>query len=198
MFIGVAVAYHFKVAPPSLPLEQTGGVAAVLFYLVAYGAMTVGAFAVIQYLSTPERPVESEDDLAGLGQTHPGVALLMTLFLFSLIGIPLTAGFWGKWMLFWGAMALEGPNAWLFRLLAVFLAVNAAIGGWYYVRILAKMYLYPSAQGTAAPRSVPGLAALWICAIVTLGLFVYPDLLLDETKAIANPTTQVPQQARLP
>jgi NADH-quinone oxidoreductase subunit N len=200
MLIGIAVAYHLNIAPLSLPFELTGGVAAVLFYLVAYAAMTVGAFAVLQYLSTPERPVEKEDDLAGLSQTHPGVALLMALFLFSLIGIPLTAGFFGKLMLFFGALAVEGPNAWLFRLLALFGGLNAAIGGWYYLRILAKMYLYPTLTTLAKPRSVPCLTALWICAIVTLGLGVYPRLLLDEAKLIASPPTAqtTARQARLP
>ena len=75
-----------------------------MFYLVAYGAMTIGAFAVISYLSTPQRPVETVDDLAGLSVSHPGAALLMVLFLFSLIGIPLTAGFWAKWQVVYGVL----------------------------------------------------------------------------------------------
>ena len=91
------------------PAGRVGGVEAVLFYLVAYGAMTIGAFAVLRYLSTPERPVETVDDLAGLSRSHPGVALLMVLFLFSLIGIPLTAGFMGKLFLFYGAVSFPTP-----------------------------------------------------------------------------------------
>ena len=63
-----------------LPL---GGVEAVFFYIVTYAAMTIGAFAIIHYLDTPERPVETVEDLAGLGRSHPGVALLMALFLFG-------------------------------------------------------------------------------------------------------------------
>src|SRR5207302_8749466 len=117
---------------------------AVLFYLVAYGAMTVGAFAILSYLSTPQRPVENEDDLLGLSQSHPGVALLMALFLFSLIGIPLTAGFAGKLFLFVGALAVDQKDelSRLFTWLAVIGVINAAIGAWYYLRILAKMYLH--------------------------------------------------------
>src|SRR5205807_10088550 len=94
MLIGLAVAPDLRGEDPS------GGVDAVLFYLVAYGAMTIGAFAILAYLSTPQRPVEMIDDLAGLSRSHPGVAVLMALFLFSLIGIPLTAGFAGKFVLF--------------------------------------------------------------------------------------------------
>jgi len=80
-----------KASPSGTGVE--GGVETMLFYLVAYGAMTVGAFAVLAYLSTPQRPVETLDDLAGLSRSHPGVALLMLLFLFSLIGISLDGGF---------------------------------------------------------------------------------------------------------
>src|SRR5262249_13313255 len=112
------------------PKSLNGGVDAVLFYLVAYGAMTVGAFAVLAYLSTPQRPVETIDDLAGLGRSHPGLALTLTFFLFSLIGIPATAGFVGKLLLFLGAISVEpeGTDRLWFRVLALIMAVNAAIG----------------------------------------------------------------------
>ena len=89
------------------------------------------------------------DDLAGLSRSHPGVALLMVVFLFSLIGIPLTAGFAGKFLLFLGAMSVPGvpsdpttlEQARLFRILALIGVLNAAIGAWYYLRIVAVMYL---------------------------------------------------------
>src|SRR5262249_21775115 len=90
ILIGLAVA-------PSLRGESLdGGIDAVLFYLMGYAAMTIGAFAILIVLSTQQKQVETLDDLAGLGSTHPGLAAFMTLFLFSLIGIPLTAGFAGK------------------------------------------------------------------------------------------------------
>ena len=188
MLIGVAVAYHAGATNPA-PYETPvpGGVPAVLFYLVAYGAMTVGAFAVLAYLSSPERPVETEDDLAGLAQRQPGVALLMAVFLFSLIGIPLTAGFTGKVLLFFGAIAVSGAQAYLFRALAVVGVLNAAVGAWYYLRILAKMYLQPSVQPAARRRNRAALAALWACAAVTLVFGIYPRWLLDETTRITTP-----------
>jgi NADH-quinone oxidoreductase subunit N len=191
MLLGVAVAYYLNADVPSG--ERFGGIPAVLFYLVAYAAMTVGAFAVLSYLSTPQRPVEMEDDLAGLGQSRPGVALLMAIFLFSLIGIPATAGFVGKWWLFLGAMGVEGPNARLFRWLALIMALNAAVGGWYYLRILSKMYLYPAVNPPEGQRALPGLGALWICALVTVGLGVYPGPFLERMANLAEPAT--PQQA---
>jgi NADH-quinone oxidoreductase subunit N len=178
MLIGLVVA-RFQQAG-----EYSGSVDAVLFYLVAYGAMTIGAFAVIGYLSTPQRPVEAVDDLAGLGRSHPVVAVLMTVFLFSLIGIPWTAGFAGKLLLFWGALGVpsEAMSLW-FRLLALIGAINAAIGAWYYLRIIAVMYLRSPLRPPARVVAWPGLAALALCAIVTLAAGVYPGLLLNRINA---------------
>jgi NADH-quinone oxidoreductase subunit N len=167
-------------------------VAAVLFYLVAYAAMTVGAFGVLAYLSTPGRPVEAEDDLTGLSGSHPGVALLMAIFLFSLIGIPLTAGFAGKVLLVWGALAEQGDNARLYRWLAVIAVLNSAVGAYYYLRILAKMYLQTSVRPLERPRAWPGLATLWLCAAVTVLFGIFPNLLLRETsRAAAMPPATV-------
>jgi NADH-quinone oxidoreductase subunit N len=161
--------------------EYSESIDALLFYLVAYGAMTVGAFTVLSYLSTPRRQVETVDDLAGLGVSHPGVALLMTLFLFSLIGIPLTAGFAGKLFLFMGAMRVEPPEPmdprW-FRILALVAAVNAAVGAWYYLRLVAAMYLRNALQPLPRPQLRPALAALLVCAVVTLVGGIYPSALL--------------------
>jgi NADH-quinone oxidoreductase subunit N len=184
MLIGLAVA-------PKLRSESmVDGVDAVFFYLVAYGAMTTGAFGVLQYLSTRGQRAETVDDLAGLSRTRPGMALMMVLFLFSLIGIPLTAGFMGKFLLFSGALELDAPPGWqlslwppdqktLFILLALLAALNAAIGGWYYLRIAAVMYLRePSPLGALSgdkpSQSWPVLTAVWLCAVLTLGIGVYP------------------------
>lgn len=152
-----------------------GGVDAVLFYLMAYGAMTVGAFAVLAHLSTPDRPVEHVDDLAGLSRSHPVVAMLMGLFLLSLIGVPLTAGFSGKLLLFMGAM-LPTPQSYpmMFRILALIGMLNAAIGAWYYLRILAIIYLRSPIKPLAAARAPAGWIALGICGLITLALGIYP------------------------
>jgi NADH-quinone oxidoreductase subunit N len=193
MLIGLAVA-------PDLHGEGTaGGVDAVLFYLVAYGAMTIGAFAILAYLSTPRRSVEMVDDLAGLSSSHPLVASLMALFLFSLIGIPFTAGFAGKFILFFGAIAAPpAPNhPWLFRILALIGVINAAIGAWYYLRVVAVMYLRNPIKPLEKTRSLPGLATLWICALVTLVLGFRPNLLEDISRQAARPIAVPEQQARL-
>jgi NADH-quinone oxidoreductase subunit N len=118
----------------------------------------------------------------------------MALFLFSLIGLPLTAGFFGKLMLFFGAMAVEGGNAWLYRTLALIGAINAAIGGWYYLRILAKMYLQTSVKPLPRPRGWAGLSAIGICAVVTLVLGIYPSILMTEVNKVSATTAETSRE----
>jgi NADH-quinone oxidoreductase subunit N len=204
MLIGLAVA-------PKLRSEaMVDGIDAVFFYLVAYGAMTTGAFGVLQYLNTRGQRAETVDDLAGLSRTRPSMALVMVLFLFSLIGIPLTAGFMGKFLLFSGALELDAPPGWqlslwppdqktLFILLALLAAINAAIGGWYYLRIAAVMYLRdPSPLGTLAGgkpvQSWPVLAAVWVCAILTLGIGIYPAPLKQAVQSAVPREIQGPRE----
>src|SRR5262245_1499718 len=186
MLIGLAVApfLHGRGNEPD-------GVVAVLFYLVAYGAMTIGAFGVVSYLSSKERPVESVDDLAGLSRTHPGIALLMVLFLFSLIGIPLTAGFNGKFLVLFGALAVPSPDyAVLFRVLALLGVLNAGIASWYYLRIIAVMYLRNALRPLPAQRCWAGLTTLWLCALATVGLSLPPaaDWLAEAARAATGRT----------
>jgi NADH-quinone oxidoreductase subunit N len=180
-YSSVAHAGYMLIALAAAPFLRTdagasaNGVAALLFYLAAYGAMTIGAFAVIAYLDSPERPVETVDDLSGLSRSHPGVSLLMVLFLFSLIGIPLTAGFAGKLLVFFGAISVEGAaHAELFRWLAVIGVLNAAIGAWYYLRIIAVMYLRTPVRPLEKRGAWASLATLWICGVLTLGAGIPP------------------------
>jgi NADH-quinone oxidoreductase subunit N len=174
----------------------TAGVEAVLFYLVAYGAMTVGAFSIIAYLHNPQRPVETVDDLGGLSRSHPRSALAMALFLFSLIGIPLTAGFLGKLLLFLAVLGVPAEaldvasleQARLFRILALVAAINAAIGAWYYLRICAVMYLRNPLRPPQEQRRAPVLAAIGACAVLTLALGIYPPPLLRSVdQAVPKP-----------
>jgi NADH-quinone oxidoreductase subunit N len=173
--------------------SASGGVEAIVFYLVAYGAMTVGAFAVISYLSTPRRPVENIDDLAGLSRSHPRTALVMALFMFSLTGIPLTAGFLGKLLLFLGPMsvsatggddALVRDQAMLYRTLAVIGALNAAIGAWYYLRVTVVMYLRDTTKPLERRSDAPLLAAISLCAALTLFAGIYPGPLLKAANGV--------------
>ena len=144
--------------------------------------MTVGAFAVLAYLDSPARRVETLDDVAGLWQTHPWAAALMAIFLISLIGLPLTAGFVGKFWLFVGALAApaEGPMQNLFRVLALVGVLNAAIAAYYYIRVIMAMYLRSSLAAPApVTRAHPALLAASICAAVTVGFGLYPKPLQE-------------------
>ena len=203
MLIGLAVAPRLAGAAAggsSTAFTPVGGVEAMLFYLVTYGAMTIGAFAVLSSLSTPERPAETVDDLAGLGRSHPGLALVMTLFLFSLIGLPATGGFWGKLWLFLGAVSVpsvpDDPHSLeqhrLFLTLAIIGAVNAAIAAYYYLRIAAVMFLRDPLHPLPPARTGPVRAALWVCAAVALGVGLYPTPLLRAVQAAVPPRSLFP------
>jgi NADH-quinone oxidoreductase subunit N len=148
-----------------------GGVPALLFYVAAYGAMTLGAFGVIALLNSTGKTVQRVDDLAGLARTQPGLALLMSVFLFSMIGLPLTAGFAGKFALFFGALTSSQP---LFWALAAIGAVNAAIGAYYYLRIIGAMYLRGALHPLDRPHCLAGRLAIALCAVATLVFGVYP------------------------
>jgi NADH-quinone oxidoreductase subunit N len=186
MLIALAVAPYLRGNNAN---AEPDAIEALLFYLVGYGVMTVGAFAVLAYLDSPEKPVETVDDLAGLSRSHPRVALAMTVFLFSLIGIPLTAGFTGKFLVFFGALAVPSPeHITQARVLAILAAINAAIGGWYYLRIVAVMYLRNPLQPLTGRRTVPGLITVVICLVLTVGLSIPPGAywLLQATREAAG------------
>jgi NADH-quinone oxidoreductase subunit N len=168
------------------PGSSIGGVEAVLFYLIVYGAMTLGAFAVILHLDRPERRVETVDDLAGLARSHPLLALLMAAFLFSLIGLPPTAGFWAKLQIFFASWSTQSP---LYKTLAVVMAINAAVGAWYYLRLIAAMYLRQSVKDFASSPERSGLLAIGLCGLVTLGVFIFPRSALRSAEKAAAPVT---------
>jgi NADH-quinone oxidoreductase subunit N len=193
MLIGLAVAPDLSYAPTrQIGNPATGGVEAVLFYLVAYGAMTVGAFAILAYLSTPERPVETVDDLAGLSDSHRGAAIVMALFLFSLIGIPMTAGFAGKFFLFFGALAVPNEkqladHVVLFRWLALIGAINAAVAAWYYLRIIMAMFLRTPIKPIEKARTWPISVALGACVVLTVLFGIDPEPLKAAARAAVFP-----------
>jgi NADH-quinone oxidoreductase subunit N len=169
MLVGLTIAQSHR--------GLAGGMESLLFYLAVYAAMTVGAFAVLISVSGRERQVETLDDLAGLGRLRPGLALLMAIFLFSLTGLPPTAGFFGKFNLL---VAAWSAGTFDLQVLAVIMAVNAAIGAAYYLRIVGAMYLRPApAAPQAASSEFPAFLGSLLCAGVTLALFLAPQWLWD-------------------
>lgn len=154
------------------------GVEAVLFYLVAYGAMTVGFFAVLAYLDNDERRIDTLDDLAGLSKEHPRLSLCLTIFLLSLIGIgtPFTAGFTGKFLILFSTLAVQDTHSLLYRVLGLFVVINAAIGGWYYIRIVATLYLRSPLKPFPVVPRLPAVATITVCMMFTVGLSFPPGV----------------------
>ena len=191
-YSGVAHAGYMLIGLAVLP-SQTGqssatvvnGGEAVIFYLIAYGAMTIGPLAVIAYLNRPQRTFDSIDDFGGLHESNPCMAFFMALFLFSLIGLPLTAGFVGKFLLFMGALTVQtgAQMGHLYQVLAIVGAVNAAIAAYYYLRVVGVMYLRGSFQPKVPPAFSPVLIAIAICAALTMFLGVYPAPLLTAIRS---------------
>jgi NADH-quinone oxidoreductase subunit N len=145
--------------------------AAVLFYLLSYALVKIGAFTIVSQLGGVGEKHLSLDDYAGLAQRQPFVAAALSLYLLSLLGLPVTAGFFGKFYIF--KAAVNSHLIWL----AVLMAVNSIIGAYYYLRLIVVMYMRdPSAETAAeAPARFPltvNLVLLLTCVgTVLFGLF---------------------------
>lgn len=161
---------------------QTDALAGVIFYLTAYGIMNAAAFGVLMLLPArdgrPGTSAETFEDIAGQGRRHVGLGLCMAVACFSLIGIPLTVGFWGKVFLIKPAFA--GGNNWL----VIIVMVNAAISAAYYLRIVATMFLRDPVMDAVAPA---GDAKFPFPIAAAIGLSVTGTLLLGTVL----PVTQV-------
>lgn len=159
----------------AMAARSQSGSAAVMFYLAAYALMNMGAFAVVAHVAGKgERYVEIQD-LAGLAQRQPLTAAALAVFLLSLIGVPLTGGFFGKFYIF--KAALESRLIWL----AVLGLLNSAVAAYYYLRILVVMYMEEPGEVTNGLGPLPlGLkAALAMPVVGLLVLGIFPSGLLD-------------------
>lgn len=142
--------------------EEFPATALVSYYLLAYLAMNLGAFSVVILIESRLGSVDI-GAYAGLGRRAPFLAVGLTIFLFSLIGIPPTAGFAGKLQLFGGVLEAAKTGGWPYYVLAVGGVLNTAVSVYYYARIIKNMYLLdPAADGAGMPEtggSVPAVGA---------------------------------------
>ncbi len=150
------------------------GAAGILFYMLSYAFMNIGAFAIVILVSKKGDTNSNVSDFAGLGFKRPLLALAMTLFLFSLAGVPPAAGFIGKFYLFSGA--IQQGYIWL----AVIGVLNSAASVYYYLRIMVFMYFKESTEDFAWVQvTAPVAIALIIAAAGTLIPGIVPSIILQ-------------------
>jgi NADH-quinone oxidoreductase subunit N len=142
---------------------------AVLFYLLGYVFMNLGAFAVLVALASGGRDCEEIDDLAGLARSRPWLAALLTLFAVSLAGIPGTVGFAAKFFLF--RAAIDAGLVWL----TIVAVLGSLISVFYYLRLPVVMYMREPGDATLRPRTATlELVVLAVCALAVLALGIFP------------------------
>lgn len=143
--------------------------AAILFYLMVYVFMNIGAFGVVVALARGGQESERIDDFAGLAHSRPGLAALMTLFMLALAGIPGTAGFMGKFYLFSSAVKAGVID------LAILGVMTSLISVYYYLRLPVAMYMRDAPDEEPAEASSSELLVLGICALAVLYLGFFPN-----------------------
>ena len=196
MLVGLAALVSAR-DPTTQHETQMAALEGVLFYLAAYGISNAAAFGVLMLLparnpqihgsptgAIPATSAETFEDLAGQGRRHPALGLAMAVTCFSLIGLPLTVGFFGKLLLIRPAIGAQ-----LYGLVIV-TVINAAISAGYYLRIVGTMFLRPEpeADSEAAPVSMamPIVTAVCLSAAATV-LF---GTIIPATQVLTNQTMQ--------
>jgi NADH-quinone oxidoreductase subunit N len=162
------------------PAEVAPAYAAVLFYLASYSLVSIGTFTVVSEIGGQGERYLTYDDYAGLGTRQPYAAAALTLFLLSLLGLPITAGFFGKLYIF--RAAIRSDLVWL----AVLMAINSVIGAYYYFRLIVMMYMREY-KGTIPADASKGLSpTAAIVVVVTVGITLYLGLLPNLVLTIAR------------
>jgi NADH-quinone oxidoreductase subunit N len=150
------------------------GTSAAMFYTAAYAAMNVGAFAIVSHLAAADERYVTIEDYAGLGRKSPMLAATFTFFLMSLIGIPITGGFFAKFYVLSAALKSNLVG------LSIILVLNSAVGAYYYLRIIVLMYMRDARGEVPVTRlSLTAALAISVCVVLTLFLGVVPGRVLD-------------------
>ncbi len=161
--------------------NSINGISAAMFYTAAYAAMNVGAFAVVSHFANAGERYVTLEDYEGLGRTSPLLAATLTIFLLSLIGIPMTGGFFAKFYVF--SAAMKAHLIWL----TIIGVVNSAIGAYYYLRIIVVMYMRePRKEVPITPIPVGLGIALAVSMVATLYLGILPNRVLQYAQQSAE------------
>ena len=148
--------------------KRDAAIASVAFYMLTYAITNLGAFAIVTLLAQKNDRRTEFEDYNGIGFKTPVLAFGLSLFMLSLLGLPLTAGFMGKVLVF--RPALEAGNAML-TLLVIVAVVNTAISAYYYLRLIVVMFFRERTDEWFAPRIPTALAAVLVITI--LGVFYF-------------------------
>jgi NADH-quinone oxidoreductase subunit N len=163
------------------------GIAAVLFYLAAYVLMKVGAFLVVTHLGQQGEQRLAIEDYAGLSSKQPVLAACFSLFLLSLLGLPATGGFLGKFFAFQSALDAHGVHGNWIIWLVILAAINSVIGAYYYLRVIIAMYFWAPSKGYTPTTVAPALSfALAVAAVGTLYLGLLPARVLVLAQSAAH------------
>jgi NADH-quinone oxidoreductase subunit N len=150
------------------------GTSAAMFYAASYAAMNLGAFAVVSHFANAGERNVTMEDYEGLGRSSPLLAATLTIFLLSLIGIPMTGGFFAKFYVF--SAAVKANLIWL----TIIGVLNSGVGAYYYLRIIVAMYMRESRKEVPVRRIPFSLAiALAVCIAATIYLGLFPDRVLQ-------------------
>jgi NADH-quinone oxidoreductase subunit N len=174
----------------STPNNSVTGISAAMFYTAAYAAMNVGAFAVVSHFANAGERYVTLEDYEGLGRTSPLLAATLTIFLLSLIGIPMTGGFFAKFYVF--SAAVKANLIWL----TIIGVVNSAVGAYYYLRIIVVMYMRESRKEVPVMPIPFGLGvALAVSILATLYLGLLPNRVLQIAQHSAQELLSRPASA---
>jgi NADH-quinone oxidoreductase subunit N len=149
------------------------GVAGVVFYMLAYTFMNAGAFAIIIMMKGGGKTGEEIEDYRGLAKNHKGLALVLLVLLFSLAGIPPTAGFMGKFYIF---MALIHQEMYVLAVVAI---ITSAVAAYFYIRIVMLMYMKEPEGEFEFSYSRALIFAVAVTTIAVLVLGVYPNFIIE-------------------
>ncbi len=170
------------------------GYIGLVIYLFVYTLMNMGAFGVIISLRRRGIVGDNVDDLTGLGQKEPGLAAMMTIFMLSLGGLPITGGFIGKWFLFGGLIQRgTGPQgkSW-FIWLAVWAILNTVVSFYYYFRFIKVMYLGERIADNKPLALSPALqTALVVSVVGILVVGIYPQPLVKLAQELIGPLASI-------
>jgi NADH-quinone oxidoreductase subunit N len=161
------------------------GISAAMFYTAAYAAMNLGAFAVVSHFANAGERYVTLEDYEGLGRSSPLLAATLTIFLLSLIGIPMTGGFFAKFYVF--SAAMKANLIWL----TIVGVLNSGIGAYYYLRIIVMMYMRESRKEVPVmPVPFALRLALTACLAATVYLGIFPNGVLQYAQDSAQKLVQ--------